>query len=178
MPEPIFYSYAYPTPDGFADAKVSPEAASWNGDLGEFVVDVEGRLRSGRREGLDTVAATLALDSYYLTGNIKFPASPFRLTLGGGDDGRLQAAALEDGGLDASRRIFCPGYVRMYDRRYRCHFGGGHGWVNLHQALVKSCNVYFYTLGRELGIEEIHRYGDRNALDELNEIGIARIVRI
>jgi hypothetical protein len=37
-PTPIFYSYAYPTPDGFDAAKVLPEAAAWNADLGEFVL--------------------------------------------------------------------------------------------------------------------------------------------
>jgi hypothetical protein len=38
MPEPIFFSYAYPTPDGFSEAKVGPAGAAWNGDLGEFVL--------------------------------------------------------------------------------------------------------------------------------------------
>jgi penicillin-binding protein 2 len=48
----------------------------------------------------------------------------------------------------------------MYGRDFRCWKRGGHGTVQLHQALVHSCNVYFYTVGRALGIEEIHRYGD------------------
>ena len=38
MPTPIFYSYAYPTPDGFAAAPVRPEAAAWSADMGEFVL--------------------------------------------------------------------------------------------------------------------------------------------
>ena len=38
MPEAIFYSYAYPVPDGFADEKVLPGSASWNAELGEFVL--------------------------------------------------------------------------------------------------------------------------------------------
>ena len=38
MPQAIFYSYAYPTPDGFADATVLPDATSWSADLGEFVL--------------------------------------------------------------------------------------------------------------------------------------------
>lgn len=38
MPEPIFYSYAYPPPEGFAEAKVRPAAASWNPTLREFVL--------------------------------------------------------------------------------------------------------------------------------------------
>jgi len=38
MPEPIFYSYAYPAPGGFAEAKVQPAAANWNTTLREFVL--------------------------------------------------------------------------------------------------------------------------------------------
>src|SRR5207244_10804237 len=38
MPEPIFYSYAYPEPKGFAEAKVKPESASYNAQLKEFVL--------------------------------------------------------------------------------------------------------------------------------------------
>jgi hypothetical protein len=38
---PIFYSYAYPSPEGFAAAKVEPEAARWDAALGEFVLDYE-----------------------------------------------------------------------------------------------------------------------------------------
>jgi hypothetical protein len=38
MPEPIFYSYAYPEPKGFPEAKVQPAAASYNAQLKEFVV--------------------------------------------------------------------------------------------------------------------------------------------
>ncbi len=38
MPEAIFYSYAYPIPDGFGEIAVLPEAATWNADLGEFVL--------------------------------------------------------------------------------------------------------------------------------------------
>jgi hypothetical protein len=37
-PNPIFYAYAYPTPDGFKDAKVEPEGAFWYDGLGEFVL--------------------------------------------------------------------------------------------------------------------------------------------
>jgi len=39
--EAFFYSYAYPTPEGFAEAAVQPEAASWNRELGEFVLPYE-----------------------------------------------------------------------------------------------------------------------------------------
>ncbi len=38
---PIFYSYAYPAPAGFAEVKVAPEDARWDKDLGEYVLDYE-----------------------------------------------------------------------------------------------------------------------------------------
>ncbi|HKP92489.1 MAG TPA: DUF5996 family protein [Chthoniobacterales bacterium] len=41
MPEPIFYSYAYPAPSGFAEAKVQPAQASYNAQLKEFVLRYE-----------------------------------------------------------------------------------------------------------------------------------------
>ncbi len=39
--EAIFYSYSYPTPEGFSDQKPRPDAASYNQDLGEFVLPYE-----------------------------------------------------------------------------------------------------------------------------------------
>ena len=44
--EPCFYSYAYPTPAGFAQARVEPEAAGWNADLGEFLLPYEAVRRA------------------------------------------------------------------------------------------------------------------------------------
>jgi hypothetical protein len=41
MPEPIFYSYAYPAPQGFSEAKVQPAAANYNPQLKEFVLPYE-----------------------------------------------------------------------------------------------------------------------------------------
>ncbi len=40
-PAPIFYSYAYPSPDGFGAATVKPDAATWSDELGEFVLPYE-----------------------------------------------------------------------------------------------------------------------------------------
>ena len=41
MPEPIFYSYIYPTPAGFADSAIGPDAAFWLTELGEFALPYE-----------------------------------------------------------------------------------------------------------------------------------------
>jgi hypothetical protein len=37
-PQPLFYAYAYPTPEGFAEASIEPAEAFWYADLGEFVL--------------------------------------------------------------------------------------------------------------------------------------------
>jgi hypothetical protein len=45
-PEPAYYCYAVPAPDGFAEAEVLPAAASWNTELGEFLLPYEAVRRS------------------------------------------------------------------------------------------------------------------------------------
>ncbi|MFY9550578.1 MAG: penicillin-binding protein 2, partial [Thermoanaerobaculia bacterium] len=58
--------------------------------------------------------------------------------------------------VDPEARIFCPGHAPFYGREFRCHKKGGHGWVNLRDAIKVSCDVYFYNLGRRLGIDRIN----------------------
>ena len=41
MPQPVFYSYAYPAPEKFSEAKVRPASASWNETFREFVLPYE-----------------------------------------------------------------------------------------------------------------------------------------
>lgn len=67
----------------------------------------------------------------------------------------LAAAGLEEGIVDPARKVFCPGTFRLGRRTYRCWKEGGHGAVDLHRALVESCDVYFYHLGLELGIDRL-----------------------
>jgi hypothetical protein len=40
-PKPAFYAYAHPAPEGFAGARLAPDAARWDGDLGEYVLEWE-----------------------------------------------------------------------------------------------------------------------------------------
>jgi penicillin-binding protein 2 len=67
----------------------------------------------------------------------------------------VAAAGLEAGVTDPGRRVFCPGWFRLGNRTYRCWKREGHGSVDLHKALVESCDVYFYTVGRDLGIDRL-----------------------
>lgn len=57
--------------------------------------------------------------------------------------------------VDPNMRVFCPGHANFYGREFHCHKKGGHGWVDLRDAIKKSCDVYFYTLGQRLGIDRI-----------------------
>lgn len=41
LPEPAFYAYAYPKPDGFETSKVRPDGAYWNSEIGEFILSYE-----------------------------------------------------------------------------------------------------------------------------------------
>jgi len=61
MPDPIFYSYAYPAPDGFAEAKVQPAFASYNAQLKEFVLPYEQMRRS---ESPDAALLDFARSTY------------------------------------------------------------------------------------------------------------------
>jgi penicillin-binding protein 2 len=67
----------------------------------------------------------------------------------------LAYGALAAGLVDPDARVFCPGYAEFYGRIFHCHNKNGHGWVNLRDAIKVSCDVYFYNLGRRLGIDRI-----------------------
>jgi penicillin-binding protein 2 len=61
----------------------------------------------------------------------------------------------------------------IYGRRFRCWKKEGHGWVDARDALKKSCDVYFYHLGKALGIERIARYARLFGLQSPTGIDLA-----
>lgn len=67
----------------------------------------------------------------------------------------VAAAALEEGLITPQTRYFCPGHWKLGRRTYRCWKREGHGWMNLRQALVESCDVFFYQVGVKLGIDRL-----------------------
>ena len=70
----------------------------------------------------------------------------------------MALAALAEGIVDPRFQVHCSGGATFYDRYFRCHRAAGHGWMNMEQALAQSCDVYFYTIGKELGIDRIADY--------------------
>lgn len=69
-------------------------------------------------------------------------------------------AGLMEGVVDKDFQVLCTGGASFYGRYFRCHRAGGHGWVNMEEALRVSCDVYFYNLGKELGIDRIAKYAE------------------
>ena len=71
----------------------------------------------------------------------------------------IALAGLDAGLITPETRIFSRGWFELpgHSRRYRDWRRGGHGWVNLEQALAESVNVYFYQLAADLGIDLISR---------------------
>jgi penicillin-binding protein 2 len=71
----------------------------------------------------------------------------------------MAVAGLETGTVSPADRVWCNGGASFYGRRRLCWKRGGHGWVSMRRALAESCNVYFYHLGKKLGIDPISKYG-------------------
>jgi penicillin-binding protein 2 len=76
-------------------------------------------------------------------------------------------AMLEDHNPPESFTTFCPGYGTFYGRQFKCWVYSSkkgptsHGTTNLHEAILKSCDIFFYTAGMRLGIDRLAYYGDK-----------------
>lgn len=88
-------------------------------------------------------------------------------------------AGLERGAITYDSSIYCPGFYQLPGNihRYRDWKKSGHGPMDLDAAIVQSCDVYFYRLAYELGIDRLHEYlsqfgfGDRTGIDLTGESG-------
>ena len=67
-------------------------------------------------------------------------------------------------GICIGEVVTCPGGGYFYGRWFQCHLKRGHGSVDLRHAIEQSCNVYFYTLGTMLKIDQIHKWATRLGL--------------
>lgn len=83
-------------------------------------------------------------------------------------------AALAEGAVTPQETIYDPGYHPMVPS-LPCNRAGGHGAVNIVDALKYSCNVYFYEVGRRLGVDAMAKYatalglGSKTGIDLLGE---------
>ncbi|MDP6042625.1 MAG: penicillin-binding transpeptidase domain-containing protein, partial [Candidatus Latescibacteria bacterium] len=95
------------------------------------------------------------------------PASVFKMI--------TAIAALDMGIIEADEYNFdpCEGELAFGDRIFGCHKAEGCGELNLCEALVQSCDVFFYHLGLEVGIANWNRYSRTFGFGEITHIDIA-----
>jgi penicillin-binding protein 2 len=76
----------------------------------------------------------------------------------------MALAGLETGTVDENWSVHCAGGASFYGHYHACHLKRGHGSVSLHKGIAQSCDVYFYTLGSKMGIDNIAYYAELSGL--------------
>ncbi|MDH3372996.1 MAG: penicillin-binding protein 2 [Gammaproteobacteria bacterium] len=86
----------------------------------------------------------------------------------------LALAALDTGATNPMRRSICRGFFMLPNttHRYRDWKPEGHGEVDLHDAITQSCDVYFYELSGDIGIDNMHDYLDKFGLGQATGIDV------
>jgi len=75
--------------------------------------------------------------------------------------------------IDPLKKIYCGGSLRVGDRYFNCWKLSGHGPQNLADGLANSCNVYFYTLGKDyLGVDNLYNYAREFGYGEISGIDL------
>lgn len=83
----------------------------------------------------------------------------------------MAEAALEEGLVQDGTRVYCSGAAVFYNRLFHCASHGGHGFLDLEGAITHSCNIFFYEMGRKMGISRIAQHarslglGERTGID-------------
>lgn len=75
-------------------------------------------------------------------------------------------AGLDADMLNPATRVFCPGYYEIGSSRFHCWKRGGHGHVNMKEAIAGSCDTYFYELGHRIGVDRIQAMAKRFGLGQ------------
>ncbi|MFC0408022.1 penicillin-binding protein 2 [Roseomonas elaeocarpi] len=91
-----------------------------------------------------------------VTNGLYAPGSTFKMVVG--------LAALDAKVVTPEDRVNCPGHLDIGDTRFHCWSRGGHGMLNMRNALKYSCDVYFYEMARRMGIDRIAAMAKRFGL--------------
>jgi penicillin-binding protein 2 len=86
---------------------------------------------------------------------------------------------LETGSVGASDTKWCPGFYQLPggSHKYRDWKRWGHGTVDLEKAIIQSCDVYFYRLAHDMGVDRLHDFlsefgfGKTTGVDLSGELG-------
>jgi penicillin-binding protein 2 len=94
------------------------------------------------------------------------PASTFKIV--------MTTGILAENAFPPEQLVDCQGEISYGDRQWRCHIRRpGHGRLNLHQAMAQSCDIYYWTVGRDyLGVERIVSYARDYGLGEATGVDL------
>jgi penicillin-binding protein 2 len=94
------------------------------------------------------------------------PASTFKII--------MTTGILAENAFPPEQLVDCQGEIRYGDRQWRCHIRRpGHGRLNLHQAMAQSCDIYYWSVGRDyLRVERIVSYAMDYGLGEATGIDL------
>jgi penicillin-binding protein 2 len=132
-------------------------------DPNPFVAGISAKEYKALKESPDQPLYNRALRGLYPPGST---VKPF-----------MALAGLEYGVITPGHRMFCPGYYRLPDddHKYRDWRKGGHGTIDMSEAITQSCDVYFYDLALTLGIDRMHDFmqqfgfGEKTGIDLVDE---------
>ena len=92
------------------------------------------------------------------------PGSIFKLVVG--------LAGLETGDITPNARVNCRGKTKLGDHLFHCWKKEGHGPLNLEEAIMHSCDVYFYEMAQKIGPEKIIETAQRLGFGAPVQIGM------
>ncbi|MDA8429362.1 MAG: penicillin-binding protein 2 [Geobacteraceae bacterium] len=104
------------------------------------------------------------LENKALTGQYP-PGSTFKII--------TALAGLEEGKLTENSTVNCTGSYKLGSSTFKCWNKRGHGTTNLKKALRESCDVFFYQLGEQLGVDQIAKTAKKFMLGAPMGIGLA-----
>ena len=135
--------HAYPTASGATAVLLDVStrevlaAVSWPGYT---LVDFSQHYDKLARDGVHQPLRCRAISNSYAPGSIVKPVTIM--------------AALNSGLVSADEQINCTGFLDPNNRNsFRCWAAGGHGPLKAQEAIMHSCDVFFYVMGRRLGVQ-------------------------
>ncbi len=128
-----------------------------------FVEGISSRAYKTLRDSLDKPLFNRAIRGQYPPGST---VKPF-----------IGLAGLEKGVVSFNQQTYCPGFYQLpgHDHKYRDWKKTGHGQMAMEDAIIQSCDVYYYELARTLGIDRLHDFlttlgfGSRSGIDLTGE---------
>ncbi len=91
------------------------------------------------------------------------PGSTFKL---------MVALAALEAGINPKTRVHCNGRYQYGKRAFHCWKEGGHGSLDMTDAIMHSCNTYFFTMGNQIGIEKLANMAKKFGYGEKFDISL------